>query len=229
MRSASRLSGLPRNSASSFWFGLISATPSSSAAPSAAPEVSSDHAWRRVSWRDARPWRRNHPARRAGCCRSPPRISVSPASVASLSRHGLPFGAVQRRARQHEAVLQAGFLFVSGKVFPRLDVRGRHHAVDAFALDQPMQQFADGAAGRVDRRHVAAQPVRGARHVDAAAAGVALGRRAAQLARRLDALDIDENVDGRINREGDDVWHALLSGSRKDSCFGAEISSSRLK
>ena len=86
-------------------------------------------------------------------------------------------------------------------------MRGRDDAVDAFALEQAMQQLADDAAGRIDRGDVAAEAVHDARDVDAAAAGVALRRRAAQLHRRLDTTDIDENVDGGINRERDDVGH----------------------
>jgi hypothetical protein len=49
--------------------------------------------------------------------------------------------------------------------------------------------------------------VRHARDIDAAAAGIALGRRAAHLLGRLDVPDIDEDVDGGIDRDGDDVRH----------------------
>ena len=53
----------------------------------------------------------------------------------------------------------AAFFFVSGKIFPGLDVGGCHQADDAFALDQPLQQLSDGAAGRIDRRDITTQPM----------------------------------------------------------------------
>ena len=86
-------------------------------------------------------------------------------------------------------------------------MRWRDQTRDVLALDQALKQFADLAADRIYRRHVGAEAVRDTRHVDAAAAGIALGRRAAQFARRLDTADIDENIDRRIYGESNDVRH----------------------
>ena len=84
---------------------------------------------------------------------------------------------------------------------------GAQETGDAFALDQPLEQFSDGAAGRIDRRDIAPQSMRDAGDIDAAAAGVTLGRRTAHFPRRLDLLDVHENIDGRIDRQRHNVGH----------------------
>jgi hypothetical protein len=49
-------------------------------------------------------------------------------------------------------------------------------------------------------------------YVDTAAARVTFRRRAAHFPRWLDVIDIDENVDGRVDRECNDIGHVAPSG-----------------
>src|SRR6185312_1233376 len=55
------------------------------------------------------------------------------------------------------------------------------------------------------------------------AARVALRRRAAQLRGRLDARDVDENVDRGVDRESYDVRHASRSEPRNVSCLCGKL------
>jgi hypothetical protein len=52
--------------------------------------------------------------------------------------------------------------------------------------------------------------MRNARDIDAAAAWIAFGSGAAELSGRLDAIHVDENVDGGIDGERDDVRHFFI-------------------
>jgi len=84
--------------------------------------------------------------------------------------------------------------------------------MDAFAIDKAVQELSDSAAGRKDRGHAAAKPVSNPGYVDTATAGITFRRRTAHFPRRFDAPDIDENVDGRVDRERDDIGHVAASG-----------------
>src|SRR5512132_510430 len=111
------------------------------------------------------------------------------------------------RAGQNKTILLSGRFLVRSEVLPRLDVRRSHQAVDALAFYQPMQQLSYGAASRVDRHDAAAKTMRYPRHIDATAAGVSLRRRTAELSGRLDAFDINKDVNRWIDRESNDVRH----------------------
>ncbi len=188
----------PTNSLSSVRWGLISVTPSSSTAASEAPDVSTTVSapWRLASRTSAREKIIGH-ARRHAAAGGTTKCGFDDSDT-SLSRQASHSARCRVEPGQDKAELVAAIGFVNGEIFAGLDVRWRHQAVDAFALDQPLQQLADRAADRIDRGHIAAQAMRHARHVDTAAAGVAFGRRAAQLQRRFDVIDIDENVDCRL-------------------------------
>ena len=131
--------------------------------------------------------RKNHPARRAARCRWRRRISAARGNDARLVEHASHSARCSGEPGSTKRYCSPVGLFIGREIFPRLDMRRRDQARDVLALDQPLQQFSDLAADRIDRQHVAAQPVRDARYIDTAAAGIALGRRAAQFARRLDA------------------------------------------
>jgi hypothetical protein len=124
-----------------------------------------------------------------------------------LLENRFPFGAVQRRSGQDKTILLAGRFLISREILPRFDVRRRYDAVDAFAIDQAMQELSDSAACRENCGHAAAESMRDTGYVDTAAARVTFWCRTAHFPRRLDAVDIDENVDGGIDRERDDIGH----------------------
>ena len=124
-----------------------------------------------------------------------------------LLKNRFPFRAMQLRPGQDEAILLAGRFLISGEILTRLDVRRRHDAVDALAIDKAVQELSDSAACRENCGHAAAKSMRDPGYVDTAAAWVTFRRRTAHFPRRLDAVDIDENVDGGIDRERDDIGH----------------------
>ena len=68
-------------------------------------------------------------------------------------------------------------------------------ALIAFLLDQRAQLPPDVAAGGEQRGGLVAEAVHHARDIDAAAAGIAPGGAAAQLARRNHPVDLAGNVD----------------------------------
>jgi hypothetical protein len=85
----------------------------------------------------------------------------------------------ERRPRQHEAELLAARVLMRREVEPRRlrDVGGL--ARDLFAFDEAVEGEAGDAAGRINRGDLAAQSPDDPRYVDAAAARVVTGCRAA--------------------------------------------------
>jgi hypothetical protein len=120
---------------------------------------------------------------------------------------------MQGRARQDETILFSRGFLVGREVLARFDVRWRHDTVDAFTVDKSVQELPDGAARGENRSHTAAEAVSDPGYIDTAATGIALWRRTAHFPRRLNTADIDENVDGRIDRERDNIGHVLVSGT----------------
>jgi hypothetical protein len=118
---------------------------------------------------------------------------------------GLPFGIAERGTREHQAKLLAGGL-VKGRDILAGIVRGRDHdAAHALTLDQACQHLSGGPAGRIDRGDIGAEPFENPRHVDATATGIALRRRASHFAEGDHSGHRCRNVEGGIEREGDDV------------------------
>src|SRR5262245_14768362 len=112
---------------------------------------------------------------------------------------------MKRRARQHKAILLSGGFFIGGEVLTCFDMRRCHKTGDAFALDQPVQQLPDRATGWINRGHGAAEPMSHTSYVYTAPAGVSLRRRTAQFACRLNASNVDEDIDCGVDRESDDI------------------------
>ena len=123
----------------------------------------------------------------------------------------LPFGIAERRAREDQAKLLAGGLVEDRQILPRV-VRGRDHdASHAFALEQISQQLPGGAAGRVNRGRVDAEPPENPGDVDPASPGIAMGRRASHLGERHHLLDRRRDVERGVDGEGDDLRHRNIS------------------
>jgi hypothetical protein len=114
---------------------------------------------------------------------------------------------MQLRSGQDEAILLPGRFLISCEIFARLDVRWRHDAIDAFTIDKAVQELPYGTARWKDCGHAATEAMGDPGYIDTAAPGISLRRRTAHFSRRFEAADIDENVDGRIDRERDDIGH----------------------
>ncbi|AII51356.1 hypothetical protein N008_05075 [Hymenobacter sp. APR13] len=72
---------------------------------------------------------------------------------------------------------------------------------------QLLQQLAGGPTGRKHRHRVGPQPAQRPAHVDAAAAGLELGRGAAQLLVGDDVVGSGAFIDGRVQGKRDDAGH----------------------
>ena len=66
---------------------------------------------------------------------------------------------------------------------------------------------------------IAAKAVSDTGDVDTTTAGIAFRRRTAHFARRFDAPDIDENVDGGIDRKRDDIGHVRHPAANSGPCL----------
>jgi hypothetical protein len=67
------------------------------------------------------------------------------------------------------------------------------------------------------------------RYIDASAAGISLRRRTAELSRRLDARDINEDVNRWIDRKSNDVRHWVSPFRRMIRVLADEINLTKRK
>ena len=207
IQSDSSQSSAPVSSRISRRFGLIRQTPRSSAALSGAPEVSSRNLAPSLCAivGGARIEIVRHAGRQAAAADHEFRARRTRRQRVEA---GAPFRFAQGQSRQHEAVLLRRAALRDGKVLARFGFHLDDAIRNAVVVEQTTQQLPGEAADRQDRLHVAAEALDHARDIDAAAAGIAARRRAAQLAHGHDPVDRGREVDRRIGRQGDDIGHA---------------------
>ena len=133
----------------------------------------------------------------------------------------LPLGLVEPRTGKNEAVLLARTDFVDEEIFSRFARNRPGVAGNALLIEQLPQQLSDRSAYRVDRTGIAAEPPDDPRDIDAAPAGIAPLRFAAQLGHRHDPVDRRREIDRRVRSDRDDIGHGLISNRGRSALWAS--------
>ena len=125
---------------------------------------------------------------------------------------------MEPRTGKNEAVLLARTDFVDEEIFSRFARDRPGVAGNALLIEQLPQQLSDRSAYRVDRTGIAAKPPDDPRDIDAAPAGIAPLRLAAQLGHRQDLVDRRREIDRWIRSDRDDISHVLVEPAGDPRC-----------